>query len=134
MLPDLRKNQPVRLKILPPGNSNNALFLILLLLSNLNTVGQIDQRKLDSLSKSINSSAKEHRLWQDSFTKVQDSIYRAAISKTGNRYSPNLDNSQAKKGRRAFPESRLVIALIVIGALVFSAGRLAWLRGRNKKG
>ena len=57
------------------------LLPALALLFHLTCYSQVDQEKLDSLTRSIDSSKKVLRNWQDSFTKMQDSIYEARVSK-----------------------------------------------------
>src|SRR5215212_6496514 len=57
------------------------LLPALALLFHLTCYSQVDQKKLDSLTRSIDSSKKVLRNWQDSFTKMQDSLYETRVSK-----------------------------------------------------
>src|SRR5678809_758609 len=101
LLKDLRvKTKPavIRLIFLRPR-----LLLLLVLLVHLNIYGQIDKKKLDSLSRSIDSSTKAHRLFQDSFTKVQDSIYHSAINKND---SGKFNDFLAEQKRRLEKETQ----------------------------
>jgi hypothetical protein len=87
---------------------------------HLNTYGQIDKKKLDSLSRSIDASTKAHRLFQDSFTKVQDSIYHSAINKND---SGKLNDFLADQKRRVEKEKQqailrlMIVMILVIGII-----------------
>lgn len=74
---------------------------------------QINPHKLDSLSRSIDSTAKAYRNWQDSFGKVQDSIYQAAVDTPDSTGIKNGLEQQRKEAQRRKE------ALIRIGIGVF---------------
>jgi hypothetical protein len=106
---------------------------VMVLFFHLNTHGQINQKKLDSLTKAIDSSARIHKSWQDSFTKVQDSIYHAAISKDPEQNSRSLNNFLIEQRRREAKEMQQAILHIVIGILLLIASIIAIARKRKTK-
>lgn len=108
-------------------------FLAFTLLFPLTIYGQIDQKKLDSLSRSIDSSAKAYKLWQDSFNKVQDSIYHAAISKNVEQNSRNLNNFIDEQKRRGANEKKQAILRIVLSIVLLVIGVIALVRRRKTK-
>lgn len=87
---------------------------------------QIDQRKLDSLRKSIDSSAAARRVWQDSFANAQDSAYQEAIEKTVGVQKSAREQRQQKVERKRTIQGILIALLIVIVVLFI-------LRHRKKK-
>jgi len=56
-------------------------FALLFLFTMQGAMAQVDPRKLDSLQQSIVQSQRTLTAWQDSFSRRQDSIYRAAINR-----------------------------------------------------
>jgi hypothetical protein len=102
------------------------------LLIAFKSYSQIDQKKLDSLSRSIDSSAKAYRAWQDSFNKVQDSIYQAAINKdfqsshNPGQLSPEQKRKEAKERQKIILRIGVSIAILIIAAIV-------WLRRKKTK-
>ena len=56
-------------------------FLLIFLLLSAAASAQLDQSKLDSLQQSMLESQRTLTQWQDSFTRRQDSIYRAATNR-----------------------------------------------------
>jgi len=109
------------------------LLLILGLLSVFTSYSQINQNKLDSLSRSINSSAKAYRAWQDSFKKVQDSIYRSAIKKDLQKNRSDLQNFSEEERRRKEKERQQTILRIVIGIAILITAVFAWRRRRKTR-
>jgi len=101
-------------------------LLLIVLLSKLNSYGQIDQKKLDSLEQSIEVSTKAQKNWQDSFAKAQDSIYRTSINPVDSTKLLAAIKTKAKK-RQA------VILRIVIIAALFLTGVFLGLRKRKKQ-
>jgi hypothetical protein len=93
----------------------------------LSTQAQIDQRKLDSLRRSIDSSAKTHKQWQDSFTKVQDSLYQDAINKTDLNKQKELSEQQERESQR-----RKILQGIIIALALVASALLLLLRRRKK--
>lgn len=94
---------------------------------------QVDPKKLDSLAKSIDSSTKAYRYWQDSFTKVQDSVYHAAISKDIENNSRNLNQFLAEQKRREAKERQQAIVRVIIGVVLLAIGIIAVVRRRKTK-
>ncbi|HTM91980.1 MAG TPA: hypothetical protein VL095_06155 [Flavisolibacter sp.] len=99
----------------------------------LNIHAQIDPKKLDSLSRSIDSSSKARKSWQDSFTKVQDSVYHAATSKDIKNNSHHSDQSFAEEKRKRAKERQQTILRIVTGAVLLVIGIIALIRRRKTK-
>jgi hypothetical protein len=104
-------------------------LLVMVFLMQLNVYGQIDQKKLDSLARSIDSSAKTHKSWQDSFTKVQDSIYSSAINKNN---SPTVDDLAEQK-RKETKQRQQILLRIVISVVLLITGFVVLLRRRKNK-
>ena len=100
-------------------------LLVMVLLLHLNVYGQVDQRKLDSLSRAIDSSAKSHKSWQDSFIRSQDSIYHSAVAKKDLGKSRDLDNQDKAERRRL--GLRMVIAVFIMALVI------AFVRKRKRK-
>jgi hypothetical protein len=81
-------------------------FLFLFLFP-LPLMAQVDQRKLDSLSRHIDSSQKALRHWQDSFTKRQDSVYNTQLKKEdrpGIQALPEEKEKKIKGSRTCYPD------------------------------
>lgn len=109
------------------------LLLAIVLLMPFNIHAQIDPKKLDSLSRSIDSSAKVRKSWQDSFAKVQDSIYHSATSKDIKNNSHNTDQSFNEGKKREAKERQQTILRIVTGAVLLLIGIMALIRRRKTK-
>ena len=109
------------------------LLLAIVLLMQFDIHAQIDPKKLDSLSRSIDSSAKVRKSWQDSFSKVQDSIYHAATSKDIKNNSHNTDQFLAEEKRKKAKERQQEILRIVTGAVLLVIGIIALIRRRKTK-
>ena len=82
----------------------------------LSTKAQIDQHKLDSLRRSIDSSARAHTMWQDSFTKAQDSIYQSAVNNT--RLSKQNHLEREVQRRRNLQGIFIALLLVVVAVLL----------------
>lgn len=106
---------------------------VLVLLLHLIGYAQIDPAKLDSLSRSINLSAKAHKHWQDSFTKAQDSIYHAAVNRNSGDKAHKPDKSSSEQEAQSSKQRQEGIVRIAIGVLVFAIGIIALMRRRNRK-
>jgi hypothetical protein len=109
------------------------LLPLMVLLLHLSLHAQIDQKKLDSLSRSIDSSAKAYKSWQDSFANLQDSIYHAAISRDTENNSRNLDQFLAEQKGREAKERQQAMLRIVIGIVLLAIGVIALARRRKTK-
>ena len=106
---------------------------VLALLLYLNINGQIDQKKLDSLARSIDSSAKARKISQDSFIKIQDSAYQLEMNKALKQNSRKFDNSLTERKRKEAKERQQAILRIVISVVLFIIGIIALLRKRKTK-
>jgi len=102
------------------------ILTVMVLLLSLSAYPQLDQRKLDSLSRSIDSSAKASRNWQDSFTKIQDSIYQAATAKSADDNSRNSSQLLAEQEKRESMERQRILLRILAGVSVVLIGIVAW--------
>jgi hypothetical protein len=109
------------------------LLLAIALLMQLGILAQIDPKKRDSLAKSIDSSAKAYRSWQDSFTNAQDSIYHAAINKEVKNASRNPDQFLAEQKRKEAKERQQAIVRIIIGVALLAIGIIAIVKRRKTK-
>jgi hypothetical protein len=106
---------------------------VMVLLFNLSTYAQLDQKKLDSLSRSIDSSAKASRNWQDSFTKIQDSIYQTAIGKSAGGNSINPSQFLAEQEKRESRERQRILLRFLAGVAVVLIGVVAWFLKTKRK-
>ena len=97
---------------------------LIVLLLHFNVYGQIDQTKVDSLANYIDSSTKAHRYWQDSFNKVQDSIYHSAINS-------DSSNNQLTDPTGEITRTNSTTILLVICVMLLVAGIIV-LAGRRK--
>jgi hypothetical protein len=92
-------------------------FAIILLLQ-LSAYSQIDAHKLDSFSRSIDSSARAARKMQDSIIKVQDSTYRSEVSRTIPKKSrENIGVAAEQK----IKERRIILIATITGILLLVA-------------
>jgi len=80
------------------------------LFAYFNSWAQIDQKKLDSLKRSIEVSTKTQKSWQDSFANAQDSIYKTAIN---NGDSVNLSTQQ----KTTVKDKQIIIRIVIFVAL-----------------
>ena len=103
------------------------MLLLLVLTFHLLSHAQIDQNKLDSLRRSIDSTAHVHKNWQDSFARAQDSVYHTAISKTI-RNDKRIGGQQENQVKRQRILQGILVALAIVVALV-----IVLLRKRRKK-
>jgi hypothetical protein len=76
------------------------LLLAVTLLLHLNTLAQIDSKKVDSLARVIDSSAKANREQQESVIRSTDSNYQSELNKTLQRDSGNFSTEQKRKEER----------------------------------
>lgn len=111
-------------------HATKALFLLyyflplMVVLFHLDVYGQVDQKKVDSLANYIDSSTKVQRRWQDSFNKVQDSIYHTAIN------SDKSDNQFANQtGEKSRGNSTTILFAICVMMVV--AGIIVLVRRRK---
>ena len=109
------------------------VLTVIILLLQFNSYGQVDPKKLDSLSRSIDSSAKLIRSDQDRFIKVQDSAYHSEVNKALGQGSRNHDQFLAEKKRREEKERQQAIVRIGLSVLIFIVPILVLLRKRKPK-
>ena len=96
-------------------------------------IPQIDPAKLDSLSRAIDSSSKAYKAWQDSFTKVQDSLYRSSLKKDIEQNNRNLQQYLAEQKRRERKERQQAYIRIFAGLSLFIVLIFVLLRKRRPK-
>jgi len=102
-------------------------ILVIFLISFLVVQSQVDPAKADSLAKAIEAQQKNTQAYQDSFLKVQDSIYHAGIArstKDNTNNQPDLISGDQKEkekyGRQIYLRwgvAALAMVLLVIGLL-----------------
>jgi hypothetical protein len=108
-------------------------LLILALLAQVVAYCQhegIDPKKLDSFARSIDSSQKKMRAWQDSFQHRQDSLYEAAqMDRDLEQNTRNLNSFIASQKEREKKERQqmywrfAMLGIMVILLVVRLAGR-----------
>jgi hypothetical protein len=114
--------------------SRLALLLFIPALFFISTsYSQINQSKLDSLSRSINSSAKAYRAWQDSFKKAQDSVYRSALKKDLQKSRSGRENFSAEERRRKERERQQTTLRIILSIAILITAVFVWRRRRKTK-
>lgn len=91
-------------------------LLVMVLLLHLNVYGQIDQKKLDSLSRAIDSSAKSHKSWQDSFIRSQYSIYQSAVNKNDLQKRNEVAKRNGEERQKFW--LRIIVAVFVIAMII----------------
>jgi hypothetical protein len=107
------------------------LLYVMILSLHFNLHAQINQKKLDSLSSSIDSSVKDYKYWQDSFAKVQDSIYHAAINGNSKNNSGQSDKfleeqtKDAKERKQTLLRIIAAVVFVIIGTVVILTKRKA---------
>ncbi len=107
------------------------LLLVVMLLFQLQCYGQIDQRKLDSLSKAIDSSSAIYKKQQDVVIKTQDSIYRSEISKN---LQSSRDADRVVVGQKQRVEQRQKdMVRLMAGILLFLILIIVLSRKRKQK-
>jgi hypothetical protein len=89
----------------------------------LSSFAQVDQKKLDSLARSIDASARAARAWQDSFMKTQDSIYGTGVVRSKEPERNGFEKSAAvpkpeKKQKRTY----IPVVIGIFVALVLIVG------------
>lgn len=108
-------------------------FLLIVMLMGFYAIPQIDPAKLDSLSRAIDSSSKAYKAWQDSFTKVQDSLYRSSLKKDIEQNNRNLQQYLAEQKRRERKERQQAYIRIFAGLSLFIVLIFVLLRKRRLK-
>jgi hypothetical protein len=106
------------------------VLLIALLFIQLHSYEQIDQAKVDSLAKLIDSSAKAYKTEQDSIVKRQDSVYKLEAQKMLQK-NQNNHSSLPGQGRRAMPQQ--IVACIVACILLLLIAIVALKRRRKPR-
>lgn len=109
------------------------VFTAFFLLVQLTGSAQIDQKKLDSLSRAIDSSAKAVQAWQDSFDKVQDSIYRSSLRLDLEQNNNNLNNFLAEQKSREERQRQQAMIRFAVSGVIFVILIVVLLRRRKQK-
>lgn len=86
-------------------------LLVISLSLQLNAYGQIDPEKVDSLARTIDSSANARQLKQDSAIKIIDSNYRSGL----NEAIRNSHNNLTEQKIKAVNGRKQIILQIIIG-------------------
>ena len=104
------------------------------MLFQFNSYGQIDPKKVDSLSRLIDSSAHAYKLQQDSVVKYQDSTNKSEVNKVLQQSSANQESDSIKQ-KRSEQEKRqeTFVRSIALGVLVFVIVIIALMRRRRTK-
>lgn len=121
------KLQPTSSQLQSSRTKNRALryyLLVGLFLFQISSFAQIDPRKLDSLRRSIDSSARSIRMWQDSFRGKQDSLYRSGVI-NGTDSTALLENQVQRE------EKKITYTIVLIGVVFFIVLILV-IRGRKR--
>jgi hypothetical protein len=105
----------------------------MVLLLHFNTYGQIDQRKLDSLSSLIDSSAQAYGLQQDSIIKQQDSSYKSEVNRVLQHNSSKLNNFLVEQKKREAKKRQQAKLGAVIGIALLITVTIVWLRRKKFK-
>jgi len=108
------------------------LLSLMVLLPHLNASAQIDQRKVDSLARLIDSSANARQQKQESTIKTIDSNYQSQLNKAL-QGSHNLDNYLAEQKRREARERQQTIVRNLLGVLLLIIGLIALVRRKRPK-
>lgn len=110
------------------------LIVVPLFLLHLNVHGQVDPKKVDSLSRSIDSSVRAYKEQQDRVIKQHDSVYKLELNKAHQQKKSNdpghvlnLKKSPEEKERQQ------TIVRIVAGVLLFLVAIIALMRKRKSK-
>lgn len=104
-----------------------------LLVFQINNYGQIDPRKVDSLSRLIDSSAHAYKVQQESVFKYQDSAYNSEMNKALQQNSRNPDNFLVEQKRKEEKERREAIIRMVSGVLLLLIAITAMMRRKKSK-
>jgi phage-related tail protein len=103
------------------------------LLFQFNSYGQIDPKKVDSLSRLIDSSAHAYKLQQDSVVKYQDSTNKSEVNKVLQQSSANQESDSIKQKRSEQEKRQETFVRIALGVLVFVIVIIALMRRRRTK-
>ena len=103
-----------------------------LLFSFANIHAQIDQGKLDSLSRSIDSSAQVYRKQQEEIIKNRESTYRNEVKKALQNDS-SARNVLAEQERKGAKERQEITARILTGVLLLFLAVIALVRIKKRK-
>lgn len=104
------------------------LLLLVTLLLCLSTHAQIDSKKVDSLARVIDSSAKANREQQESVIRSTDSNYQSEL-KALQHDSSNFSTEQKRKEER---KRQQFIVRILTGVLVLLIAVLALVRRKKR--
>jgi len=91
---------------------------LLFLLVQINAKAQIDPRKLDSLSRAIDSAAKQYRQEQDRTIEARDSAYRSQVNKVLKQNGQDRDEFFAQQKSKLEKERQQRMIRVVTGVLL----------------
>jgi hypothetical protein len=111
----------------------SALAVLPFLFFYLSDYGQIDPKKVDSLSRLIDSSAQAYKAHQDSVVKSRDSAYKSELNEALQQHSRNPGNFSAEQKRREENERRQDSVRIVLGVLLFVIAIITLMRSKKSK-
>jgi hypothetical protein len=94
-----------------------------------NIYGQVDPKKIDSLSRLIDSSAHAYKVQQDSVIKYHNSAYKSGVDKALQQNAQNFLTEQKRKEK----ERRRISISIALGILLFLIAIVALMRRRKPK-
>lgn len=100
---------------------------------DFSTYAQVDKKKLDSLSRLIDSSAHAYKSQQDSVIRHVDSTYKYDVNKAIQQKKSDTDVILTEQKRKADKERQEAILRIVISIALFIIGIVVWLRKRKIK-
>ncbi|HWI91909.1 MAG TPA: hypothetical protein VNT20_11585 [Flavisolibacter sp.] len=101
--------------------------------SQISSYGQIDPKKVDSLSRLIDSSAHAYKVQQDSVVKYQDSANKSEVNKAIQQSSADRENDSVKQKRSEQEKRQETFVRIALGVLVFVIVIIALMRIRKTK-
>lgn len=105
------------------------LLLLVTLLLCLSTHAQIDSKKVDSLARVIDSSAKANREQQESVIRSTDTNYQSELNKALQHDSGNFSTEQKRKEER---KRQQFIVRILTGVLLLLIAVLALVRRKKR--
>jgi ABC-type transport system involved in cytochrome bd biosynthesis fused ATPase/permease subunit len=103
---------------------------IAVLLFSINSFGQIDQRRVDSLARLIDSSAEARQRQQETTIKRIDSSYHSELKKA---LQQNPADSLAKQKQSEAKQRQQFIVRILTGVLIFTILIITLVRTKKPK-
>lgn len=103
------------------------------LLLFVNTYGQIDQKKLDSLSRLIDSSAQAYKVHQQTVIKHQNRIYSSEVKKAMQKNARNAPDFFTEQKNKEAGKRQLTMLRILMGVVLVITVMMALLLKRKTK-